>query len=72
MGPEGLELPPESSGETAIPKLGGAESGALPPPDPRLARLIESWPDLPEAVRAGIAAMVGASDLTGGEGASDA
>ncbi|MFT5424914.1 MAG: hypothetical protein ACI89L_002717 [Phycisphaerales bacterium] len=72
MGATGLELPPESSGKTAIPELGVAESGALPPHDPRLVRLMESWPDLPEPIRAGIAAMVGATGPTDGEGASDA
>ena len=71
MGLEGPELPLETRGKTAISEQGGAESGALPPHDPRLARLVEAWPDLPEAIRAGIAAMVGASDPTGGEGASD-
>lgn len=37
--------------------------------DTRLARLVESWPDLPEAIRAGITAMVGASGCLAGEGA---
>ena len=29
--------------------------------DPRLAALIDAWADLPEAIRAGITAMVGAT-----------
>jgi hypothetical protein len=58
---------------------GGAKSGALSgdsgsmgasglsQPGPRLARVIESWPDLPEAVRAGIAAMVESTLNTNGD-----
>jgi len=44
---------------------GGAESGAVSPisgrVDARLRRVIDAWPDLPEAVKAGILAMVKAS-----------
>ncbi len=44
---------------------GGAESGAVgaesAPADPDLQRLIDAWPTLPDAVRAGIAAMVRAA-----------
>ena len=51
-----LQNPSESS---------GAESGAvLPetaPVDPDLAKVIDAWPDLPEAVKAGISAMVSAA-----------
>ncbi len=43
----------------------GAESGAVDtekvPIDPDLARLINAWPNLPEAIRAGIVAMVRAA-----------
>lgn len=34
--------------------------------DPVLARLVESWPELPEAVKAGIAAMIEASGKASG------
>ena len=44
---------------------GGAESGALSedsaPTDPDLAYIINQWPDLPAAIRAGIVAMVKAA-----------
>jgi len=44
---------------------GGAESGAVSPIsgpiDPDLQRVIDAWPNLPEAVKAGILAMVKAS-----------
>ncbi|MCZ6736103.1 MAG: hypothetical protein O7C65_09965 [Planctomycetota bacterium] len=45
--------------------LGGAESGAVGDKsglaDPDLQHLIDAWPDLPEAIRAGIVAMVNAA-----------
>jgi len=34
---------------------GGAESGAI---EPLLATVVAAWPELPEALRAGIVAMV--------------
>jgi len=44
---------------------GGAESGAVSPIsgpiDPDLQRVIDAWPNLPEAAKAGIIAMVKAS-----------
>jgi len=47
----------------------GAESGALGAPetlaDPDLRAVVEGWPELPEAVRAGIVAMVQAATETG-------
>lgn len=49
----------------------GAEAAAGPSPqpgpvagprlDPALARLIDAWPTLPPAIKAGIAAMIGAA-----------
>ena len=81
MGLEGLEQPPKTPEETLVLDSGGAQSGALfdisgsePPPevapsepvDPQLAQLINAWPGLPEAIRAGIAAMV-ASSLSAGQ-----
>ena len=68
MGKRGLEHTPETPTISQISDPGGADSGALgahkppsPPADPALARLIEAWPTLPEAVRAGIVAMIDAS-----------
>ncbi len=68
MGKRGLEHTPDSPKNTPIPDSSGAESGApgaqstpTPPADPTLAKLVEAWPTLPEAVRAGIAAMIDAS-----------
>jgi hypothetical protein len=40
---------------------GGAESGALATIDSTLAALIDAWPGLSEAIRAGILAMVKAA-----------
>ena len=63
--PRGLEVSCNSQGNTAIPRPGGAESGALDLTrdniDPGLAALIDAWPALPEPIRAGILAMVRAS-----------
>jgi hypothetical protein len=57
-----LQLPQESSEETALSVKGGAESGALTAPDghfdAQLAEIVPSWPKLPEVVRADILAKV--------------
>jgi len=62
MGGEGNERPPRIPEKTHFSREGGAESGALADlsttPDPYLARLIEAWPDLPEAVRRDILEMI--------------
>ena len=47
-----LGNPPKSSGADS-----GAESAETAPIDPDLAKLIDAWPDLPDAVRKGIVAM---------------
>ena len=39
----------------------GAENGPI---DPDLARVIEAWPKLPAAIRAGVLAMIDAADTT--------
>jgi len=71
--PVGAERAPDSTGKSAISQTGGAESGAVgarnadsaapspTPTDPELARLVEAWPKLPEAIRRGILAMVESS-----------
>lgn len=61
----GIEPGPKSSGNNGGDDQSGAESGALDaqkvdfPPD--LAAVVEAWPKLPEAIRAGILAMVQAA-----------
>lgn len=63
--PRGLETPPQNTSKTHDFELGGAESGALPLDfdqfEPDLQRVIDAWPTLPEAIRAGILAMIGAT-----------
>ena len=62
MGEAGLEPPSNSPGNTGIPQAGGAESGALaapkPPSDPDLRAVVEAWPELPDAVRVAVVALV--------------
>ena len=63
--PRGVEQDQKSSGKTPLSQSDGAESGAVGAPDrptdPDLQHLITAWPDLPDAVRAGITAMVQAT-----------
>jgi hypothetical protein len=68
MIPAGFEHPPKPSGKTDILDAGGANCGALPdtsapsgPSASDIARVVEAWPMLPEAVRRGIVAMVEAA-----------
>ena len=65
MGRAGLEHPPETAVYPNIPVQGAAKSGAVSAdpvqPDADLQLLNQVWPNLPEAVRAGIVAMVKAS-----------
>lgn len=63
-GGEGIRIITNSPRNTANPDTDGAESGALAihaPNDPALATLMFVWPTLPNAIRAGILAMVGAA-----------
>ncbi len=72
MGETGLEPVTATKGNHSelrdVIDLGGAESGAVGdkggPSDPDLQRLIDAWPLLPEAVKAGILAMVRAVEQT--------
>jgi len=61
----GIEPPSKSPEKSASPDPGGAESGAVltqaPKLAPELAALIDSWPCLPEPIKAGIMAMVRAA-----------
>ena len=73
MGPGGLEPPHERTpvntvqgkdlrqGEQDADAAGAAESDAVEVADEDLSRLIDAWPQLPEAIRAGIVAMVNAA-----------
>ena len=45
----------------ALPMRGGAESGALATIDPGLASIMDAWAQLPDAMNAGILAMVKAA-----------
>jgi len=64
-------LPPKDSNPLRIPQKilrippQAAQKAALtaenPPSDPHLAALIDAWPTLPDAIRAGILAMVRAA-----------
>ena len=59
---EGLEPGAKSSRKTAFPERGGAECGALGAElaliDTELSEVVVGWAKLPEALRAGIVAMV--------------
>jgi hypothetical protein len=61
----GIELPQQYAGNSGVGGESGAESGALGaqngPVDPDLAAVMEAWPGLPAAIRAGILAMVRAA-----------
>jgi hypothetical protein len=61
----GIELPQESAGNWSAAEQSGAKSGALDkqngPFDAELAEVVQAWPNLPEAIRAGILAMVRAA-----------
>ena len=64
-GEGGIRTTPETGYKTAFFAEGGAESGAptltTPNIDPDLAALIDAWPNLPDAIRAGILAMIRAA-----------
>lgn len=72
--PEGLEHSQENSGETQTSRQGGIKSGNILPGialnaleldlDPDLAVVVEAWSHLPPAIRAGVMALVEASDTS--------
>ena len=66
VGMRGLEQTSQSSGKSQIDSTGGAESGAFQAAngshDPDLQLINDHWPQLPDAIRAGIIAMVQAAD----------
>jgi hypothetical protein len=59
---ERIEPLASSSQKQGYPNIGGAESGALgadnSPADPNLTLIVETWPILTDAIKAGILAMV--------------
>ena len=61
MGDTGLEHHPVSSDVSAFPSSHGAEAGATVTTDADLRCVIDAWSKLPEALRAGITALVLAS-----------
>ncbi len=60
MTPTGFEHPPENVEKTVVSKASGAKSGALST-DCGLDLLIDAWPTLPDAMKAGILAMIAAA-----------
>jgi hypothetical protein len=54
--------PHENTGKTGVSDQSGAECGALDAPkapfDPELAAVVDAWPALPAAIKAGILAMI--------------
>ena len=68
----GLEHPAKSSGNDGGGGQSGAECGALGAPnaplDPDLAVVVDAWPKLPDAIKAGILAIVTAARRDGAQG----
>ncbi len=62
----GIRTTSEYPEKPAISSQCGAESGARDVQDaeidPRLRAIVDAWPGLPEAIKAGISAMVRAAD----------
>jgi len=54
----GIEPPMDSPENSTNPVPGGAENGALISIDPALASIIDAWAKLPDAMKAGILAMI--------------
>lgn len=69
----GTRTPLENTGKTGVSDQSGAKSGAVgaqtadfgdsatDPMDPELAAVVDAWPALPAAIKAGILAMVRAA-----------
>jgi hypothetical protein len=60
----GIETPANAPDHNTLSTVNGAKSGAFKANsevDPALTTIMAAWPRLPEAVRAGIVAMVKAS-----------
>jgi hypothetical protein len=71
MGDTGLEQGAEVSGKAGRQPESGAKSGALgareAPFDAELAAVVEAWPKLPAAIKAGILAIVSAANPKSGD-----
>jgi len=69
--PRGVEQPHNPSKKTPGSETGGAESGAQRAPngpiDPQLKQVIDAWSNLPQAVKAGILAMIDATQAKRGK-----
>ncbi len=67
-----LEVPPKNTGNDGGGGQSGAESGALgageAPIGPDLAVVVDAWPKLPDAIKAGILAIVTAARRDGAQG----
>jgi hypothetical protein len=65
VGGKGLEVPPKNTGNDGGGDQSGAECGALEardaPSDLDLAAVVDAWPALPDAIKAGILAMIRAA-----------
>ena len=64
--PRGNAHGAETSGKSGFPSGQRAKRSAIeletPPIDPDLAAVVDAWPKLPEAIRAGILAMIRAAE----------
>ena len=58
MGDTGLEHTGDSTTNSQICEVGDAKNGARLISDPDLATIIDAWNDLPDALKAGILAMI--------------
>jgi hypothetical protein len=67
VGDEGLEPTAKSPGNRGVGVQSGAECGAPDSPktpfDPELASVVDAWPKLPDAIKAGIVAMIRAAGI---------
>jgi hypothetical protein len=72
VGAVGFEHPSDYTGNPLIGDKSGTDSGTLAPAPapslpPDLAELLNAWPTLPPAIKAGIAAMIGAATIPKGD-----
>ena len=65
---QGRRLTPETTGNTGISSDAGADAGAVETKlahiGPDLQGIIDAWPALPDAIKAGIVALVKASGVS--------